>query len=174
MEMPLFDQLNKNQLKELLIKCWMTHDGAWFYNCVHELGVDVANKLNKAAIKTLSAVEMQRIKKTMGWENVRIKSFKQVKEFIINSFSVLKGDFMDFDYTFPENNRMHWEMSRCFAYNGMKMIGVNKQYECGVIYRVSCWLDALGINHTIEPEIDKCLLNFHEKCSGDFILNLEG
>ena len=79
---------------------------------------------------------------------------------------------MDFKYSFPENNRMHWEMNQCFAYNGMKMFGFDRQYECGVIYRVSCWLDALGISHKIEPEIDKCLLNSREKCSGDIILNL--
>ena len=108
----------------------------------------------------------------MGWENVKIVTFEQLKVFITNGFSVLKGDFMDFEYTFPDNNRMHWEMNRCFAYKGMEMIGFNKEYECGVIYRVSCWLDALEIKHTIKPEIDKCLLHVHEKCSGDIILNL--
>lgn len=166
----LFDQLDKKQLKELLVKCWMTHDGSWFYNCAREFGIEAANKLNKAAIKNLSVIEMNRIKKVMGWEDVKIQSFEQLKEFITNGFSIVKGDFMDFEYTFPEHNRMHWEMNRCFAYKGMKMFGFSKQYECGVIYRVSCWLDALGIKHTIEPEIDKCLLNSHEKCSGNFIL----
>ncbi len=172
MEMSLFDQLDKHQLKELLVKCWMTHDGSWFYNCARELGIEATNKLNKAAIKSLSVIEMQRIKKAMGWENVKIRTFEQLKDFINNAFSVLKGDFMDFKYTFPEKNRMHWEMNRCFAYKGMEMIGVNKEYECGVIYRVSCWLEALGIDHKIEPKIDNCLLNSCEKCSGDIILNL--
>ena len=115
---------------------------------------------------------MQRIKKAMGWENVKIEMFEQFKIFITSGFSVIKGDFMDFKYTFPENNRMHWEMNRCFVYKGMEMIGVHKQYECGIIYRVSCWLDALGINHKIEPEIDKCLLNSRGNCNGDIILNL--
>ncbi len=91
-------------------------------------------------------------------------TFEQLKDFINNAFSVLKGNFMDFNYTFLENNRIHWEINRCFTYEGMKMIGVNKQYECGVIYRISCWLDALRIKHTIDPEIDKCLLNSHENC----------
>ena len=36
----IFDQLDKNQLKEILVKCWMTHDGAWFYNCYNELGIE--------------------------------------------------------------------------------------------------------------------------------------
>lgn len=172
MNKTLFDQLDKNQLKELLVKCWMTHDGSWFYNCGRELGIDAANKLNKAAIKNLSTIEMQRIKKAMGLERLKIKTFEQLKDFVDSAFSILKGDFMDFVYSFPEKNRMHWEMNSCFAYNGMKMFGFEKQYECGVIYRVSCWLDALGIDHKVEPEINKCLLNFHEKCSGDIIVNL--
>ncbi|MFX1389117.1 MAG: DUF6125 family protein [Promethearchaeota archaeon] len=166
----LFDQLNKNELKELLVKCWMTHDGSWFYNCANELGINAANTLNKASIKNLSPIEMHRVKKAMGWENIKIKSFEQLKEFIINAFSVLKGDFMDFEYTFPEKNRIHWEMKSCFAYNGMKMIGVSKKYECGVIYRISCWLEALGIKHQIKPEFKICLLNSQEKCSGDITL----
>ena len=32
-----------------------------------------------------------------------------------------------------------------------------------MVSHVNHWLDALGIKHTIEPEIDKCLLNSHEK-----------
>ena len=168
--MTLFDQLDKKQLKELIVKCWMTHDGSWFYNCARELGIDVANKLNKAAIKNLSVIEMNRIKKALGQEGLKIKTFEQVKVFVDNAFSVLKGDFMDFKYSFHDNNRIHWEMNRCFAYNGMKMFGFDKIYECGVVYRISCWLDALGIEHTVQPKINFCQLNYKEKCSGDIVL----
>ena len=168
--MSLFNQLNKKELKELLVKCWMTHDGSWFYNCARELGVAVANKLNKAAIKNLSVIEMNRIKKALGQDKSKIRTFEQLKLFIENAFSILKGEFMDFKYSFHDSNRIHWEMNSCFAYNGMKMIGFHKQYECGVIYRISCWLDALGIEHTIQPFINTCLLNFKPKCSGESIL----
>ena len=147
----------------------MTHDGSWFYSCVKEFGTDAANKLNKAAIKNLATIEVQRIKKALGVKKEKIKSFNQLKEFINDGFSVIKGDFMIFNYTFPEKNRMHWELTKCFAYDGMKRIGVSEQYECGLLHRVSCWLDVLGIKHKIEPEIDKCLLNSQEKCSGDII-----
>ena len=115
---------------------------------------------------------MQRVKKALGMENIEIRTFEQIKEFIANAFSVIKGDFMEFKYSFSEPNRMHWEMNRCFAYKGMKMFGFDKEYECGIIYRVSCWLNALGIKHIIEPEIDKCLQNSQKKCSGDIILKI--
>ena len=169
--MTLFNQLDKHQLKELLIKCWMTHDGSWFYNCVKELGIDAANKLNKAAIKTFAMIEVQRVKKALGMESEKIKTFEQLKNYINNAFSVIKGDFMNFAYTFPEKNRLHWEMTKCFAYEGMKRIGVKERYECGILYRVSCWLDVLGIKHKIEPKIEDCLLYSQEKCLGDIIFN---
>ncbi|MFX1376310.1 MAG: DUF6125 family protein [Promethearchaeota archaeon] len=170
--MTIFKQLDKNQLKELLVKCWMTHDGAWFHSCYNELGIEVANKLNKAAIRNLSVIEVQRVKKVMGMEREPIHTFEQLKAFIHNAFSVLKGDFMNFIYSFPEENCMQWEMNRCFAHEGMKRIGISDQYECGILYRVSCWLDALGIQHRISPEFKKCLLYSQETCSGNITIDL--
>ncbi|MHA2393126.1 MAG: DUF6125 family protein [Promethearchaeota archaeon] len=170
--MTIFEQLDKHQLKELLIKCWMTHDGAWFFNCFNELGIKVANKLNKAAIKNLSIIEVQRVKKAMGMEREPIHTFEQFKTFIHNAFSILKGDFMNFIFSFPEENCMHWEMHRCFAHEGMQRFGINDLYECGIVYRVSCWLDALGIKHQINPKFEKCLLYSQERCSGNIFVDL--
>ena len=169
--MTLFDQLNKRQLKELLVKCWMTHDGSWFYNCVQEFDIEIANKLNKAAIKTLSPFEVQRVQKALGMEKAKVKTFEQLKAFINNGFSILKGDFMDFNYIFPRHNVLHWEMGKCFAYEGMKRIGIKDKYECGLIYRVGCWLDVIGVNYKLEPEINECLLHSQEMCVGDMIFN---
>ena len=169
--MTLFDQLNKHQLKELLVKCWMTHDGSWFYNCVKEFGIETANKLNKASIKTLSPFEVQRVQRALGMEKTEVKTFEQLKTFINNSFSIFKGDFMDFNYNFPKQNVLHWEMRKCFAFEGMKRIGIKEKYECGIIYRLGCWLDVLGINFKLEPEINECLLHSQEICAGDMIFN---
>ena len=169
--MTLFDQLNKHQLKELLVKCWMTHDGSWFYNCFKEFGIETANKLNKAAIKALSPIEMQRVMKAQGLDDIKIESFEQLKIFIDNGFSILKGDFMQFNYTFPKHNVLHWEMDKCFAYEGMKRIGVEDKYEYGLIYRVCCWLDAVGFKYKLEPKINECLLHTQDKCVGDLIFN---
>ena len=156
--MTLFDQLNKHQLKELLVKCWMTHDGSWFYTCVNEFGIETANKLNKAAIKSLSLIEVQRVQKALGVEIAKVKTFEQLKTFISNGFSILKGDFMNFNYTFPRHNVLHWEMGKCFAYEGMKRIGIKEKYECGLIYRLGCWQRVLGVEFKLEPEINGCKL----------------
>jgi len=170
--MSLFEKLDKHQLKEFLVKCWMTHDGSWFYNCVTELGIDRANNLNKGAIKALSIIEVQRVLKALGDESIKIETFEQLKKFFDDGFSVIKGDFMDFNYSFPAKNLMHWEMNKCFAYEGMKRIGVKEKYECGLLYRIGCWLDTLGIKFKLEPKFEECLLYSQEKCVGNIIFNL--
>ncbi len=163
----LIDNLNKVELRNLLIKNWMTHDGAWFLNIYLRFGMRKANRLNKKAIKTLAPFEINRVKKLSGIGNKKLTDFKEVKTFINEAMSVLKGDFMAFHISFPEKNVIHWDMEKCFAYEGMKKLGVEKEYECGVIYRVSCWLDELGVEHTIKPKIKKCVLNNKKTCSGD-------
>jgi hypothetical protein len=168
----LIDTLNKEELKNLLVKNWMTHDGAWFLNSYLLFGIKEANKLNKKAIRTLAPFEMKRIKKLSRYKDKEISTYKELKGFINDAFSILKGDFMDFTYSFPGENRIHWETNKCFAYEGMKKLGVEKEYKCGVLYRISCWLKELGIKHTFEPRFKHCLLHTEGQCSGDIVISL--
>jgi hypothetical protein len=61
----------------------------------------------------------------------------------------------------------HWKHEECFAYKGMKQIGVTDRYTCGVIHRIECWLKDLEIKYRIEPSIDKCSMLESGFCSGD-------
>ncbi|MFX0137893.1 MAG: DUF6125 family protein, partial [Candidatus Hodarchaeota archaeon] len=58
--------LNQKELKELLIKCWMTHDGMWFYHCLKECGIEKTNKINKSAVKSMAKIEIKRIIKAFN------------------------------------------------------------------------------------------------------------
>ena len=171
--MNLIEQLNKKELSELLSKCWMTHDGMWFYNCFLELGIDKANQLNKAAISSLSSIEIKRFKKALGIKENQIATFEDFKNFFIAISEVLIPEFMNVNWRFPESNLMCWEFNdkKCFAYNGMKMLGMTDKYECGPIYRIECWLNGLGINYELTPMIKKCISPDQGKCSGSFKLN---
>ena len=62
--------LAKKELKELLNKCCMTHDAMWFYNCLQECGIEKTNKINRAAVKAMAAVEIKRLKKAVGVDNL--------------------------------------------------------------------------------------------------------
>ncbi len=78
--MNTLNKLDKKELKDLLSKCWLSHDGIWFYHCIQEFGVKKANKMNKAAIKSLAPIEIKRIMKALGVE--KVETFEEMREFI--------------------------------------------------------------------------------------------
>ena len=80
--------------------------------------------------------------------------------------------FMNVKFSYSKKDIMAWEFEqgKCFAYAGMKRIGAIDQYECGVLYRIQCWLDELGIKHRFTPDIGKCNMHNRGKCSGEIQL----
>jgi len=156
------------ELRELLLKCWMTHDGAWFYHCVQEFGIEATNRLNKAAIRTLAQVELPRVTRTLALSTEAPVDFERLKQVIDGMFSVVKGDFMDFAYGFPEQDIMDWRMQRCFAYEGMKRMGVSDRYQCGLVYRVGAWVETLGVAYEIDPPMNGCMMHEKGYCSARF------
>lgn len=169
MENPV-EKLDKKEIIDLLNRCWMTHDGMWFFHCSQEWGVEKANRANKAAIKALAPIEIRRIKKALGLQKERLETFQELKDFFHEASELFIPDFMGGTMSFPEQNILHWRFKEgnCFAYKGMKRIGVIDQYECGVIYRLTCWFDNLGLKYTVAPEIGRCLMHINGNCSGDF------
>jgi Family of unknown function (DUF6125) len=163
-------KLDKKEIIDLLNRCWMTHDAMWFLNSWQEEGIEKANKINKAAIKSLAPIEMRRIKEALGTQKERVETFEEFKDFLVGASEFVIPDFMNIIMSFPGRNVLHWQFKEgnCFAYKGMKRIGAIDQYECGVIYRLGCWFDNLGIRYTVVPEINRCLMHATGNCSGDF------
>ena len=81
-------------------------------------------------------------------------------------------DFMNVSFNFPEKNRMTWvfNQGKCFAYEGIKKLGAIDQYECGVLYRIRCWLEGLEIENKFDPEIDQCNMHVNGHCAGEICL----
>jgi len=155
--------------KDLLIKCWMTHDAMWFYHCLQECGMEKTNKINQAAVRSMGMIEIKRIEKAFGIG--KIGTFKDLKELIEGAVEVVKGDFMDFTCSFPSENLMHWEMHRCFAYDGMKKMGAIDQYQCGIFTRIEGWFEGLEIKYSAAPQVKGCLMHTEGNCFRDFQFN---
>lgn len=168
---PNMKTLKKNELKEILIKNWMTHDAMWFYHCLQECGIEKTNKINKAAIRSMAAIEIKRIQKAVGMD--KVETFEDLKIITNAAFSILKGDFMDFTYSFPSENALHGEWKNCFAYNGMKQLGVLDRYQCGIMERVCGWFDGLGIKYSVSPQVESCMMHTDRKCFRDFTFNFD-
>ncbi len=160
--------LKKEEIVNLLQRCWMTHDGMWFFHSMKEFGIEKANRLNKDAIRSLAPMEISRIKEAIGFRKDRIESFQELKDFFIPVSELFIPDFMNITMSFPKENVLSWEFApnSCFAFKGMKRIGAIEKYECGVIYRLTCWFDALRLKYKVTPKIEGCLMLKAGKCSG--------
>ncbi len=158
--------LEKNELKELLIKGWMTHDAMWFYHCLQESGIEKTNKINKAAVRAMSAIEIKRIQKATGAGN--LDTWDEFKRFFEITMGSVTGKFMDYTYSLPSKNMMRGEWKSCFAYEGVKGLGVIDGYECGIMLRIDTWLDTLGIKYEVEPKVTGCMMHTDGKCFRDY------
>ena len=158
--------LDKKELKELLNKGWMTHDAMWFYNCLQECGIEKTNKINKAAVKGMAAIEIKRISKALG--TPPLETFDQFKQFFDLAMKIATGDFMKYVYNTPAKNMLHCEWKSCFAYDGMKTLGVVDKYECGIMLRIETWLDTMGIKYTVTPKVTGCMMHTDGVCYRDY------
>lgn len=163
--------ISRKEIIDLLGRCWMTHDGMWFFHCLQESGVAPTNKINKAAIQSLASIEITRIKHILDIEK-NMENFDEFTQFFREASKLMVPDFMNVSFHFPENNMMAWvfDSGKCFAYKGIKKLGVIDTYECGVLFRIRCWLEALEIENKFIPEIGKCGMHFNGKCSGEIYL----
>lgn len=159
-------QLGRNELKELLVKCWMTHDGMWFLHCLAECGIQKTNQINLAAIGSLAPIEVKRVCRALGLE--RVDSLEEFKEFAAGMFEVVKGDFMDFSFGFTPEGKLRMDMHGCFAHDGMQRMGVLDQYECGIFHRVQCWFDSLGLKYRVTPEVIGCMMPKQGQCFREY------
>jgi hypothetical protein len=142
-----------------------------------EFGIDAANRLNKAAIKTMAPMEMSRTRKVLGIEGEGIESFGEMEEFTFKALHLIMPVSVSsrMHLTSPAFNviRWDWDEGLCFAYRGMQQIGLLDGYECGVIYRLECWLEALGVPFEVDPRITACIMHTTGECSGEFRFSFE-
>jgi len=176
--MSVLDRVEKTEIRDLLGKGWLTHDGMWFYHTCQEFGIERANSLNKAAIKSLAPIEIERAKQVLGIDKERIDTFDELMDFILTAIELILPDsiFKKIHFSSPSRDliRWEWEKGQCFAYKGMKQIGAIDGYRCGVMYRIEGWLEALGIKCSLQPRIDGCLMHEKGSCEGEIRVFLHG
>ena len=172
--MSALDRIDKKGIRDLLGKGWLTHDGMWYYHAYQELGIEKANKLNRAAIKSIAPIEVNRVKKALGFSEESISSFKDIEGFMNSALEIILPNsvFKRLELSASQKNILHWEWEKgeCFAYKGMKMIGIIDEYHCGVMYRIECWFEAMGIKFSINPKLKKCIMHEKGVCAGDIIV----
>jgi hypothetical protein len=167
--MDLMKKLNRDDVKELFSKNWLTHDAMWYGSCILELGPDKANQLNKQAVRLMAAIEIKRVMKLMNKpKGVAINNFHDLVEIIETALQLIQTNFLTFNFSFPEKNLLRGQFDECFAHDGVKKYGKISDYECGIVERVKGWLESLGVTYTMIPDFTGCLMYQNGKCEMDF------
>ena len=176
--MGVLDRIEKTEIRDLLGKGWLTHDGLWFYHTCQAFGIERTNALNKAAIKSLAPIEIERAKRVLGIDKESVDNFDELLDFLLATLELTLPDsvFKKFHFSSPSRDLIHWdwESGQCFAYKGMKQIGMIEGYRCGVMYRIECWLEALGVRYLMHTRIEGCLMNEKGICEGEIQVFLHG
>ncbi|MBW2285132.1 MAG: hypothetical protein JRF65_11085, partial [Deltaproteobacteria bacterium] len=124
--MGALDGIEKEEIRDLLGKGWLTHDGMWFFQTSRRCGMETANSLNKAAIKALSPIEVGRARKVLGFEG-DILTCAQLMDFLLSALELTlpRSVFDKLRFTAPSDGVLHWawDSGSCFAYNGMTQMG---------------------------------------------------
>jgi hypothetical protein len=118
----------------------------------------------------LAPLEVTRIFRALGLEKERLESFAEVKAFLSGASFLAIPRFMGGTFSFPEEDTMRFEFpaGQCFAYKGMKRSGALEGYECGVLFRLQCWFEVLGLIVKVNPPPGRCLMIHGKSCAGTF------
>lgn len=170
--MKTYEEISKNELRDLLNATWITHDAMWLVNSVKRNGMKETNAVNKAAVRMMAKIEAKRLKKIMETGNP--KSFQELKIFLLTGYEIIRGSFMKFELKFQEPGTILWKIPECFAYNGIKRIGGLDNYDCGIVERILGWFEELGISCQMQPSFTGCLKHSTGHCAIKFEVEFFG
>jgi len=170
-------RLSRGQIRDLAAKGWLTHDGMWYDRVAAAQGVERANELNRAAIRAMAPLEVSRLCEAFAVQPGDVGDAAAAARFVAEGIQlVTPASVSGHLHVRAGEGVLHWEWDpgECFAYKGMQRFGYLDGYECGVIYRVECWLDALGVRPFGEPAVGPCLMYLTGRCAGELALSFPG
>jgi len=117
--------VSREQLRDLLAKGWLTHDGMWFDQTARAFGLEQANRLNRAAIRAMAPFEVSRLSEALEcllptcpmpgrWRASWRRGWPWSPRLGGRPPAV-----------WAAGRRLHWEwdLGECFAYKGMQRFG---------------------------------------------------
>ncbi len=157
------DQLSGEEREALLIKLWMSHDARWFAASAMELGMETANRLNRTAIHETAKREAPRLVRALRMLPVKNRDdFVAAQEAFIG---FLGPDLLDYEMEPVGDDSCDLRVKRCFAFDQVTRVGVAQQYDCGILPRITGWLEGLGLEHELSPAIGPCQMAAGKECA---------
>ena len=154
--------LNQTQLRDLLLRNWMTHDALWYGEVVQKLGMEAASPMNLRVCRELGRIEYKRLINLVG--AAPPTNMNDYRELFDLGRQVFVPDFISIEIDYPKADLQRFRVSECFAHRGMEKAGLLAGYECGIFERICGWLDAMKLAYTLKPSLHRCLKYQGKKC----------
>lgn len=155
-------QFNQKQIRDILIKNWMTHDALWYAEVAHNFGMAAASPMNLRVCRKLGQIECKRLMKQVDVSPPA--NMIELRELFELAERVFVPDFMTFRVDYPGSDLQRVHVLDCFAYNGMHKAGLVSEYECGIFERIEGWFDAMGLAYRRNPDLGRCLKHQGKEC----------
>ena len=160
--MPL-KTINRKNLRNILLTNWMTHDALWYGEVASKFGMTEASPMNLRVCRKLGRIEFGRLMKMAGASHPR--DMVEYREIFELGKQVFFPDFMSVETLYPEKDTQVFQVIDCFAHRGMEKAGLISNYECGIFERIEGWFDAMGLEYTRTPDLNRCLKFLGEDCT---------
>lgn len=147
-KMSAYDALTDEQEKEILRKCWYSHDANWFRAVAQEFGLEVANRLNRQVIRAQGKVETRRLMKALGISQIR--GVDEMIRFVDTAVHLIVGPLMEFEIRALNDHSYEGTFHRCFVHENIVKAGVAQSYICAVFDRLQGFHDAANLPLTEE------------------------
>jgi hypothetical protein len=158
----MLSNLSFDTQKDLLVKGWMSHDARWFMAVAEHFGIESANRLNQIVARELGRVEMKRLMKVLTLSPPKnMEEYLNLKK---AALSLYGRDLAEYEIRVLDTQSYTMHMKRCFAYENIVRVGIEKEYECGIFARLQGWIDALGLKHELLPPLGKCMKVLGKEC----------
>jgi hypothetical protein len=154
--------INRDQLKDILLRNWLTHDALWYGEVAEKFGMAEASPMNLRVCRKLGRIEFKRLMSLAGAPPP--KNFEAYRELFELGQEVFVPEFITIHIDYPGNSTQVFQVSECFAHQGMKKLGLLADYECGIFERIEGWFDAMGLRYTRTPDLSRCLKFKGEEC----------
>lgn len=154
--------INQDQLRNILIKNWMTHDALWYGEVAAKFGMAEASPMNLRVCRKLGQIEFGRLMKMVGAPPP--KDIEEYQELFEIGKQVFFPDFISVQIDYPSDDSQVFHFLDCFAHRGMKKLGLLPDYECGIFERIEGWFDAMGLKYTRTPDLSRCLKFKGKEC----------
>ncbi|NVM26198.1 MAG: hypothetical protein HWN70_09850 [Desulfobacterales bacterium] len=132
-----FKALNREELRDILIRNWMTHDSLWYGEVASRFGMGEASPMNLRVCRSLGRIECKRLMRMVGASPPR--DMVEYRELFEVGKQVLFPDFAEIRIEYPGSDSQVFNVLDCFAHRGMEKAGVLPDYECGIFERIEGW-----------------------------------